>query len=57
MKLSFGKLLFPQMPEEQRRHQLRILLASLMVGLVISGIVVFIMLMSDQMTKYWIAKL
>jgi hypothetical protein len=57
MKLSIGKLLFPRVPEDQRRHQLRILLFSLMVGLVISGIIVFIMLMSDQMTKYWVAEL
>ncbi|HEV2438091.1 MAG TPA: hypothetical protein VG077_19015 [Verrucomicrobiae bacterium] len=57
MKLSLGKLLFPHMPEDQRRHQLRLLLASLVVGLIISGIIVFIMLMSDQMTKYWLTKL
>ncbi len=57
MKLSLGKLLFPHKPEDQRRHQLRILLISLMVGFVISGIIVVIMLMSDQMTKYWLAGL
>ena len=45
------------MPEDQRCHQLRLLLASLVVGLIISGIIVFIMLMSDQMTKYWLTKL
>ena len=57
MKLSLGKLLFPHMPEDQRRHQLRLLLASLVVGLIISGIIVFVMVMSDQMTKYWLTKL
>ena len=45
------------MPEDRRRHQLRILLASLAVGLIISGIMVVIMLMTDQMTKYWLTKL
>jgi hypothetical protein len=57
MKLSFGKLLFPRVPEDQRRHQLRLLMASLIVALAISGIIVFIMLMTDQMTKYWVAQL
>lgn len=55
MKLS--KLLFPGMPEDQRRQQWHILLASLVVGLIISVMIVFIMLMTDQMTKYWLAKL
>ncbi|HUA38043.1 MAG TPA: hypothetical protein VMA35_06535 [Candidatus Sulfopaludibacter sp.] len=55
MKLS--KLFFPRLPEDQRRHQWRLLLASLVVGLIISGIIVFIMLMSDQMTKYWLTRL
>jgi hypothetical protein len=57
MKLRLGKLLFPRMQEDQRRHQLYILLASLLVGLVISGVIVIIMLLSDQMTKYWLARL
>jgi len=55
MKLS--KLLFRRMPEDQRRHQLQILLLSLMVALVISGVIVMIMLLSDQVTKYWLTKL
>ncbi|MGB7769608.1 MAG: hypothetical protein WBN22_12235 [Verrucomicrobiia bacterium] len=57
MKLSLGQLLFPRIPEYQRRHQLRLLLASLMAGLIISGIIVVVMLMSDQMTKHWLARL
>jgi hypothetical protein len=57
MRLSLGKLLFPRMPPDQRRHQLHILLVSLTVGLVISGIIVVVMLMSDQMTKRWLARL
>ncbi len=57
MKLSLGKLLFPRLPEDWRRYQLRILLTTLVVGLIISGIIVFIMLMSDQVTKYWLTRL
>ena len=57
MRFSFGKWLFPRMPEDQRRHQLRLILASLMVALAVSGIIVLIMLLTDQMTKYWLARL
>jgi hypothetical protein len=57
MKLRLGKLLFPRMPEDQRCYQLRILLVCLVVGLIVSGMIVFIMLMSDQMTKYWLTRL
>ncbi len=57
MKLSVGKLLFPRVPDDQRRHQLRILVLTSVVALVISGIIVVIMLFSDQMTKYWLARL
>jgi hypothetical protein len=57
MKLSLGKLFFPHMPEDRRRHQLYILLASLLVGLVVSGVIIIVMLLTDQMTKYWLARL
>ena len=50
-------MLFPRVPEDQRRHQLRILVATSVVALAISGIIVVIMLLTDQMTKYWLAKL
>jgi hypothetical protein len=55
--MKFSKWLFPRLPEDQRRHQLHLLLASLAVGLIISGIIVCIMLLTDQMTKYWLARL
>lgn len=57
MKPSLSKLLFPRLPQDQRRHQMRILWVCLAVGLIISGIIVFIMLMNDQVTKYWITRL
>jgi hypothetical protein len=57
MKLSLGKLLFPRIPEDQRRHQLRILVVTSVVALAISGIIVVIMLLSDQMTEHWLARL
>jgi len=45
------------MAEDQRRHQLHILLLSFMVSLVISGIIIIVMLMNDQMTEHWLARL
>jgi hypothetical protein len=57
MKPSLSKLLFPRLPHDQRRHQMLILLVCLMVGVVISGIIVLVMLMNDQVTKYWITRL
>jgi hypothetical protein len=57
MKLSLSKLLFPHVPKDQRRHQLRILLVSLAVGLIISGIMILVMVLNDQVTKYWLTKL
>jgi hypothetical protein len=57
MKLSLGRLLFPRVPKDQRRHQVRILVLTSVVALVISGIIVVIMLLTDQMTKYWLARL
>lgn len=57
MKPRLSKLLFPRLPQDQRRHQMHILWICLAVGLIISGIIVFIMLMNDQVTKYWITRL
>lgn len=57
MKLSLGKMLFPRVPQDQRRHQFHLLLVSLMVALVVSGIIAFVMVLTDQVTKYWIAGL
>jgi hypothetical protein len=57
MKLSLGKLLFPRLPQDQRRHQMHLLMVCLMVGVIISGIIVFVMLMNDQVTKYWLTRL
>ncbi len=57
MKLSLAKMLFPRVPPDQRRHQLRLLLASVTVAVIVSGIIVFVMLLTDQVTKYWIASL
>lgn len=57
MKLRLGKMLYPRVPPDQRRHQLRLLWASLAVAVAVSGIIVFVMLLTDQVTKYWIAGL
>jgi hypothetical protein len=57
MRLSLGKLLFPRIPEDQRRHQMHILWLSFVVALIISGVIIIVMLMSDQMTEHWLARL
>ena len=45
MTLNFGKLLFPRLQPDQRRRELRFLLAALLTGLVIAGTVALVMLM------------
>jgi hypothetical protein len=37
MTLNFGKLLFPRLQPDQRRREMRALLAALLTGLVIAG--------------------
>lgn len=57
MRLSLKKLLFPRTPTDQRRHQLNLLILSSVVALVLSGIIVIVMLLTDQMTEHWLARL
>jgi hypothetical protein len=57
MRLSLGKLLFPRLPRDQRRHRMRILWMCLVIGLIVSGGIVLVMLINDQVTKYWIIRL
>ena len=57
MRLSLARLLFPRLPRDQRRHQMRILWMCLVIGLIVSGGIVLILLMNDQITKYWITRL
>jgi hypothetical protein len=45
MTLNLEKLLFPRLQPDQRRRELRFLLAALLTGLVIAGTVALVMLM------------
>jgi hypothetical protein len=45
MTLNLGKLLFPRLQPDQRRREMRFLLAALLAGLVIAGILAMVMIM------------
>jgi len=44
MTLNFGKLLFPHLPPDQRRREMRVLLATLLTGLFIAGTTALVMI-------------
>jgi hypothetical protein len=44
MTPNFGKLLFPRLPPDQRRREMRVLLAALLTGLVIAGTTALVMI-------------
>jgi len=44
MTPDFGKLLFPRLQRDQRRREMRILLAVWLTGLVIAGIIALVMI-------------
>lgn len=45
MTLNFGKLLFPRLQPDQRRREMRFLLAALFTGLAIAGAIALVMFM------------
>jgi len=45
MTPDLGKLLFPRLPRDQRRREMQVLLAALLVGLVIAGAMAMVMIM------------
>jgi hypothetical protein len=48
MTPDFGKLLFPRLHRDQRRREMRFLLAALLTGLVIAGIVALAMIVMEK---------
>jgi hypothetical protein len=44
MTPDFGKLLFPRLQPDQRRREMRVLLAALLTGLVIAGTTALVMI-------------
>ena len=44
MTPDFGKLLFPRLQPDQRRREMRILLAALLTGLVIASAIALVMI-------------
>ena len=45
MTPDLGKFLFPRLPRDQRRREMQILLAALLVGLAIAGAMAMVMIM------------
>ena len=48
MALDFGKWLFPHRDRYRRRQQMRMILVSLLFGLVASGIIALVMVIADR---------
>jgi hypothetical protein len=44
MTPDFGKLLFPRLQPDQRRREMRFLLAALLTGLFIAGVIALVMI-------------
>ncbi len=45
MKLDLAKLLFPRLQPDQRRREMHILLAALLTGLLIAGVIATVMIL------------
>jgi hypothetical protein len=52
MMPDFGKLLFPRLQRNQRRHEMRVLSAAILVGLAVGGIIVFLMIIKEKAGKF-----
>jgi hypothetical protein len=48
MTLNFGKMLYPHLPPDQRRREMRVLLSALLIGLVTAGIIAVVMIVTGQ---------
>lgn len=52
MTLNLGKLLFPRLQPDQRRREMRVLLAALLTGLVIAGTTALVMIVVGKAKLY-----
>jgi hypothetical protein len=52
MMPDFGKLLFPRLQRSQRRHEMRVLSAAVLVGVAVGGIIVFLMIIGEKTGKF-----
>jgi hypothetical protein len=48
MREFFGKLLFPRLPPDLQRRKINILLAVLVVGLLLGGVMAFLMVARNK---------
>ncbi len=48
MHRLFGKLLFPRLPPDLQRRKINILLAVLLVGLLLGGLIALVMVLSNK---------
>jgi hypothetical protein len=49
---DFGKILFPHLQRGQRRREMRVLSAALLVGLVVAGIIVLFIILAENGGKF-----
>lgn len=52
---DLGKWLFPRLQPYQRKYQMRVLCASLLVGLIVAGIIVLLMILVQKSGRFELA--
>lgn len=52
MMPDWGKILFPRLQRNQRRHEMRVLFAALLVGLVVAGMIVLLIIVAEKVGKF-----
>lgn len=52
MMPDWGKILFPRLQRNQRRHEMRVLSAALLVGLVVAGMIVLLIIVAEKAGKF-----
>ena len=57
MKLRLGRLLFPNKQDDERKRDVRILLASLAVGLLVGAFMVVFIFVNDSRARLWLLRI